>query len=275
MSAVADPNTGVAVYDSYGSSGGANWYVYGGTSVAAPLIAGIWALGGALPGGTVSGQVPYLHLDGWTDVTSGSNTRHCRNGYLCQAVVGYDGPTGLGTPIGTSGFGGGSGGGGGTNSPPTASFTYSCTDLSCSFTDTSVDSDGTISAHAWTFGDGSASTAVNPSHSYSGSGTYTVTLAVTDNGGATGTTSQQVTVSAPTGGIALTATGYKVKGRNTVDLAWTGASNVHVYRNGSSIATVSGTSYTDSTGARGGATYSYQVCATGTTTCSNTVTVVF
>src|SRR4029077_6846047 len=44
VSAVADPNTGVAVYDSYGSSGG-NWYVFGGTSVASPIIASTYALG--------------------------------------------------------------------------------------------------------------------------------------------------------------------------------------------------------------------------------------
>ena len=44
VAAVADPATGVAVYDSYGSTGGANWYVFGGTSVAAPLIGGIYGL---------------------------------------------------------------------------------------------------------------------------------------------------------------------------------------------------------------------------------------
>jgi hypothetical protein len=277
VSAVADPNTGVAVYDSYGSSGGANWYVYGGTSVAAPLIAGIWARAGVLSGGTVSGQVPYLHLSGWDDVTSGSNARRCRDGYLCLAGVGYDGPTGLGTPIGANGFAGGtSGGGATTNVPPTASFTSSCTDLQCTFTDASTDSDGSISAWNWSFGDGGTSTATNPTHNYAAGGTYTVTLTVTDNGGATATTSQQVTVTAPAGSISLTATGYKVKGRNTVDLAWTGATGtVDVYKNNSYFKTVTATSYTDNTGQRGGATYTYQVCNTGTSTCSNPVTVVF
>ncbi len=56
VSAVADPNTGVAVYDSYGSSGGADWFVYGGTSVAAPFIAGVWALAG--PGGVLRPACP-------------------------------------------------------------------------------------------------------------------------------------------------------------------------------------------------------------------------
>ena len=48
VAAVADPSTGVAVYDSFGSSGGANWYVFGGTSVAAPIIAAVYALAGKL-----------------------------------------------------------------------------------------------------------------------------------------------------------------------------------------------------------------------------------
>ena len=202
---MADPNTGVAVYDSYGSSGGANWYVYGGTSVAAPFVAGVWALSGQ-PLPTSPPKVPYLNVTGWNDVTSGSNTHRCRDGYLCTAEAGYDGPTGLGTPFGATGFGGttgsggGGSGGGGTNTPPTASFSSSCTDLTCLFTDTSSDADGTIASWSWTFGDGGTSAAQYPSHSYAAGGTYTVALTVTDNGGATDTTSQSVTVTAPTSG---------------------------------------------------------------------------
>lgn len=277
VSAVADPNTGVAVYDSYGSSGGANWYVYGGTSVAAPLIAGVWALTGSLPTGTTAGQVPYLHGSGWKDVTSGTNAKHCRSGYLCQAGSGYDGPTGLGTPIGASGFGGSSAGTGGTtNNPPTASFTSSCTDLACAFTDASSDSDGFLIGWNWTFGDGASSTTRSPSHTYPTGGTYTVSLTVTDDGGATATTSQQITVSQSAAGIVLSATGYKVSGRNTVDLSWTGtAGSATVYRNGVSITTVSATSYTDRTGQRGPASYTYRVCNAGTDTCSDSITVTF
>jgi subtilase family serine protease len=50
VAAVADPNTGVAVDDSYGSAGGANWYVFGGTRAAAPIIAGVYALCGNTSG---------------------------------------------------------------------------------------------------------------------------------------------------------------------------------------------------------------------------------
>ncbi|HYU90630.1 MAG TPA: PKD domain-containing protein, partial [Gemmatimonadales bacterium] len=84
------------------------------------------------------------------------------------------------------------------NQPPAAAFTSSCTQLTCSFTSTSSDPDGTISTYRWTFGDGTAAaTAANPSHTYTAGGTYTVTLTVTDNQGATGSVSHSVTVTAP------------------------------------------------------------------------------
>src|SRR5207247_300918 len=83
------------------------------------------------------------------------------------------------------------------NQPPTAAFTASCTGLTCSFTSTSSDPDGSIGAYSWTFGDGATATSENPAHKYAAGGTYTVTLTVTDNQGATGSTSHSVTVSQP------------------------------------------------------------------------------
>lgn len=93
------------------------------------------------------------------------------------------------------------GGGGGGNNPPAASFTYSCTDLSCNFTDTSTDSDGTVTGWSWDFnGDGTTdSTVQNPSFAYPTANTYSVTLTVTDNEGATDSATQSVTVSSGTG----------------------------------------------------------------------------
>jgi subtilase family serine protease len=102
VSAIADPNTGVAVYDSFGSSGGANWYVFGGTSVSSPIVASIYALAGNAAG-LVYGSYPYAHRSSLWDVTSGWDGQ-CRSSYLCTSNVGYDGPTGLGTPNGIGAF---------------------------------------------------------------------------------------------------------------------------------------------------------------------------
>ncbi|WP_066370530.1 lamin tail domain-containing protein [Herbidospora mongoliensis] len=91
-------------------------------------------------------------------------------------------------------------GGGGGNQSPTASFTNSCTALSCTFTDGSTDSDGTVVSRGWNFGNGQTSTATNPAVTYASAGTYTVSLTVTDNGGATHTTTKSITVTTGGGG---------------------------------------------------------------------------
>ena len=94
VSAVANPATGVAVY--YGGS----WVKVGGTSVSAPLVAGIYATNG----GTANyGSDPYSHTSALFDITSGS-TGSCGGTYYCTAVTGYDGPTGLGSPNGSAAF---------------------------------------------------------------------------------------------------------------------------------------------------------------------------
>ena len=104
VAAVANPSTGVAIYDSYGSTGGANWFVFGGTSASAPIIGAVYALSGNTAG--IPAAFAYSAPAGSLfDVTSGSNARgKCRNGYLCQGAVGYDGPTGMGTPNGVGAF---------------------------------------------------------------------------------------------------------------------------------------------------------------------------
>ncbi|HWE44818.1 MAG TPA: S53 family peptidase [Caulobacteraceae bacterium] len=99
VSAVADPNTGVSVYGPGGH--GSAWAVYGGTSVAAPLVGGIYGNNG----GSVSagGSNPYGATGALNDVVSGSNGS-CGGTYFCTAGAGYDGPTGLGTPNGLTAF---------------------------------------------------------------------------------------------------------------------------------------------------------------------------
>lgn len=91
------------------------------------------------------------------------------------------------------------GGGGDTNASPTATFSYSCTDLSCSFDGSdSTDPDGDTLAYSWTFGDESSATGATSSHTFASDGTYTVILTV-DDGSATDTSSQDVTVTSSSG----------------------------------------------------------------------------
>ncbi len=98
VSAVADPNTGLAVYNA--ANGG--WIVVGGTSASSPFVAGVYALYG-LNG--VGPSYAYGHTANFFDVTTGTNGT-C-SGALCHAGAGWDGPTGIGSPNGAN-LGGGS-----------------------------------------------------------------------------------------------------------------------------------------------------------------------
>jgi hypothetical protein len=91
---------GVAVYLTDLPKAYQGWYVVGGTSASSPLVAGIIASSGR------AGLRPsdlYAAPDGFYDVVGGSSG-HCDGSYICTAVDGYDGPTGLGTPRGTTAF---------------------------------------------------------------------------------------------------------------------------------------------------------------------------
>ena len=100
VSADADPNTGAAVYGPT-SSTTTGWMVIGGTSLSAPFVAGVY---GANGGTATAGSDPYAHPTALFDVTSGNNGKRCQGTYFCTAGTGYDGPTGLGTPNGTTAF---------------------------------------------------------------------------------------------------------------------------------------------------------------------------
>jgi PKD repeat protein len=169
--------------------------------------------------------------------------------------------------------------GGSTNTPPTASFTSSCTGLTCTFDGSgSSDPGGSIVSYAWDFGDSLSGSGVTTSHTYAAGGTYTVTLTVTDNGGATDPESHSVTVSAG-GSITLTVVGYKKNGLQKADLSWipSGTSvNVDVKRNGVVVTTTANDgAYTDNINKKGAGSYTYQVCESGGSTCSNVVTISF
>jgi subtilase family serine protease len=101
VSAVADPNTGVAVYDTTVYQGRSGWWVVGGTSASSPIIAGVYALAGNEA--SINNNYPYAHASSFFDITAGSNGS-CPTSQWCTAGPGWDGPTGLGSPNGTGGF---------------------------------------------------------------------------------------------------------------------------------------------------------------------------
>ncbi|MEU0033817.1 putative Ig domain-containing protein [Streptomyces sp. NPDC006333] len=223
VSAVADPATGVAVYDTYGGSG---WAVYGGTSASAPIIAGVYALAGTPGSADYPAKYPYAHTSSLYDVTSGNNGS-CSPSYFCTATTGYDGPTGWGTPNGTAAFTSGTSTGNtvtvtnpGNRSTATgssvslqiaasdsagAALTYSATGLP---TGLSINaSTGLIS--------GTASTA----------GTYAVTVTAKDSTGASGSASFTWTVSTSGGGC-TSAQLLGNPGFESGSTSWTASSGV-------------------------------------------------
>ncbi|MER6979192.1 putative Ig domain-containing protein [Streptomyces carpinensis] len=223
VSAVADPATGVAVYDTYGGSG---WAVYGGTSASAPIIAGVYALAGTPGSGDYPAQYPYSHTGNLNDVTSGSNGS-CSTSYFCTARAGYDGPTGWGTPNGTAAFTSGTTTGNtvtvtnpGNQSTATgssvslqihasdsagAALTYSATGLPTGLSINS--STGLIS--------GTASTA----------GTYGVTVTAKDTTGASGSAAFTWTVGS-SGGTCTSAQLLGNPGFESGNTTWTATSGV-------------------------------------------------
>lgn len=106
VAAVADPYTGLSVFGPYNRKGASGWQVYGGTSLSSPIIAAVYALSGntgSAATNTYANSLPYRATTGLNDVTSGSNGS-CTTAQWCNAGTGWDGPTGLGTPNGTSAF---------------------------------------------------------------------------------------------------------------------------------------------------------------------------
>jgi subtilase family serine protease len=227
VAAVGDSLTGFDIYDTYncGSTCGdaaPDWVTVGGTSLATPIIAGVYALAGGAHGVPYPALTLYGHLGRAYDVTVGGNgwcsgpgAAGCNDPNLqgagvvdcaytaagtpnvgdraCDALAGYDGPTGVGTPNGLTAF---------TRTGPTpkmngpTSVTHA---ISATWTATTTDPfpGGAVTTYTWNWGDGTKPTVTTTgaaSHTYAGAATRTITLTVKDNYTMTGTTIRSVAV---------------------------------------------------------------------------------
>jgi hypothetical protein len=226
VSAVADYLTGFDIYDSYncGSSckTALGWFTIGGTSLSSPVIAAAYALSGGAHGVAYPALTLYGHRSQVYDVTAGGNgwcdgqgASACPNpnsfGFgvvdcaytttgsvavgdrACDALPGYDGPTGVGTPTGDSTF---------AKTGPSATTTGLLAvtpGKSERWTATTTDPfpGGRVVRYAWNWGDGTSTvtTARSATHTYKRGGvTRAITLTVTDNYGGTGSTSRKVKI---------------------------------------------------------------------------------
>jgi PKD repeat protein len=172
----ADPNSGSKIIVNGALA------QYGGTSLAAPIFAGLWARVLQVQGigfGFAAPVIYALPASDFHDITSGKNSGG-EHGVGYSALTGFDFASGRGSMILSSVATDSTGLG---NQPPVPEFTFTTTGLSANFTDASTDPDGTIVAHIWTFGDGASSLATNPSHTFAAAGKYSVKEQVRDNGG--------------------------------------------------------------------------------------------
>jgi len=221
VSAVADPATGVAVYQTFGASG---WVVYGGTSVSAPIIASVYALAGTPGASDYPASYPYSHASNLFDVTSGSNGT-CSISVICNAGTGWDGPTGLGTPNGTAAF---TSGGGGTtltaNNPGNQTSTVG-TAVSLTLTASGGTPPYTWSATGLPTGLSISSGGVI-SGTPSAAGTFSVTATVHDSASGTASTAFTWTVNPTGGGCSSPGQKFANPGFESGNVSWSATAGV-------------------------------------------------
>jgi subtilase family serine protease len=196
----ADPNTGVAVYDTYDQGG---WLEVGGTSASSPMIASVYALAGTPTAGTYPGSYIYQHTSNLFDVTSGADGS-CSPAYLCTGEAGYDGPTGWGTPNGIAAFSNGGGTGGNTvtvTNPGSQTGTVgTAASLQIHATDSASGQTLTYSATGLPTGLSINASSGLISGTPSAAGTFNVTVTATDTTGAHGSAGFTWTISGGGGG---------------------------------------------------------------------------
>jgi hypothetical protein len=230
IAAVADPFTGYDIFQTFGKSQ-PGWETMAGTSLASPVVAAMWALAGGAGGAAYPALSLYGHFKSDTvahtyDVVVGGNglcdtasTTKCfqewggnpntlghgmldcawaasgsavlANHAQCYARPGYDGVSGVGTPMGSTVF---------TAMSPKAvivspgTVTHNVSKTFSSSGTTDPFPGGSITTYSWNWGDGNVSTGASPTHTYTSAGTRTITLTVTDNYGRTGKTTRTITV---------------------------------------------------------------------------------
>ncbi len=231
---------------------GSDIYVYyAGTSMAAPHVSGVAALMFAADPALSPATV---------ESTLKSTARAFPGGSSCSTSTCGDGIVDAAAAVAAV-----SGG----NLPPNASFSFSCTGLTCAFDGSgSSDADGFIVSHSWSFGGSGA----NVSHSFAASGTYNVTLTVSDDQGATDSQTQAVTVTDPSAPPISLSLSSNASG-SRVFVNWSGAngSRVDIHRDGAFYRrTRNDGSYTDR-GVSSGNSYTYQVCEQGSTSVCSAV----
>jgi PKD domain len=206
VSAVADPNTGLDIYDTYDCGAECKkydkgWETIGGTSLSAPLISALYALAGGGQGVPDPSVTLYgLHADATSrfDVTAGGNgvcegrpvstcghpntelgwgRVDCEGTSECDAVAGFDGPSGVGTPVGLGLF---------ERESPVGAIASPASLAAGSPASFGVRgfSDpypgGSLAGASWSWGDGSSSSGITATHVYAAPGAYVVTLSATD-----------------------------------------------------------------------------------------------
>jgi hypothetical protein len=274
VAAVADPNTGVAVYDSYSEGG---WLEVGGTSASSPIIAAVYALAGTPAAGSVPASYAYANPSALYDITSGSDGS-CGSSYLCTAKVGYDGPTGLGTPDGLAAFTAPAP----ALSPTTTTLTSSANPVETgqTVTFTATVTGGTTPAGTVTFSDGSTVLGGGPV-SLNGSGQASVSTSSlsagdhsisatysgdpTHSGSTTSSPLSQVVANPPTAGISSPNNNQTYALNQSVTTSFgcnegTGGPGIASCDDSNGVDTVSGGSGTLNTASLG--TFTYTVTAT-------------
>lgn len=229
IAAIADPFTGYDIYQTYGATA-AGWQTFGGTSLASPMVAAMWALAGGAGGVTYPSLSLYGHFKhdtvrptfdvqvggtGMCDTASKTSCAKFWNGNpnqlgaglvdcgfptsgsttltntgQCYAQAGYDGVSGVGTPKGVNTF---------TPLAPTLAIGAPGTvthGVAKQFTSAASDPfpGGAITAHTWHWGDGATSSGAAPTHTYATAGSKTISLSVFDTYGRTTTKTLTITV---------------------------------------------------------------------------------